>query len=159
MRAFLATLILSMAAACGAPQHAAEPSESDQAPSMRLQVVDAWASPTPGGVNVSAGYLTIANDGESADRLISVSSPRAASVEIHEMIMDGAVMQMRPVTAIDVAPGESVALAPSGKHLMFLGVTQPFAQGEEIPVQLTFEHAGVMDISLPVRTGIVHGEH
>lgn len=159
MRAFFAVVTLSLAAACGAPQQAAEPPASEQAPAMRLQVVDAWASPTPGGVDVSAGYLTIANGGESADRLISVSSPRAASVEIHEMIMDGAVMQMRPLTAVDVAPGESVALAPGGKHLMFLGVTQPFTEGEEIPVQLTFENAGVMDISLPVRTGIVHGEH
>jgi copper(I)-binding protein len=158
MRAFFSVLILSLAAACGAPQQASDEPGTEQISPMRLQVLDAWASPTPGGVDVSAGYLTVANDGESADRLISASSPRAARVEIHEMTMDGAVMQMRQVTALDVAPGERAELAPGGRHLMFIGVTQPFAVGEEIPVQLTFEHAGVMDIALPVRTGIVHGQ-
>jgi copper(I)-binding protein len=36
---------------------------------------------------------------------------------------------------------------------MFIGVTQPFTAGEEIAVQLTFEGAGVVDTTLPVRTG------
>lgn len=141
-----------MAAACGAPQPATEEPAADQISPMRLQVLDTWASPTPGGVDVSAGYLTIANEGESADQLISATSPRASRVEIHEMIMDGAVMQMRPVTTLAIGPGERVELSPGGRHLMFFGVTQPFAPGEEIPVQLTFENAGVMDIALPVQT-------
>jgi copper(I)-binding protein len=152
-------LILSLTAACGAPQQATDEAPGEQISAMRLQVLDTWASPTPGGVDVSAGYLTIANDGESADRLVSASSPRAAQVEIHEMIMDGAVMQMRPLTVLEIAPGQRVELAPGGRHLMFIGVTQPFAEGEEIPVQLTFEQAGVMDIALPVRTGVVHDQH
>jgi copper(I)-binding protein len=159
MRAFFCVLIVSMTAACGAPQQPAEEATTEQISSMRLQVLDTWASPTPGGVDVSAGYLTIANDGDSADQLISASSPRAARVEIHEMTMDGAVMQMRPVATLPIGPGERIELAPGGRHLMFFGVTQPFAVGEEIPVQLTFEHAGVMDIALPVRTGATHGQH
>lgn len=159
MRAFFSVLILSLAAACGAPEQAADAPASEQAPAMRLQVLDTWASPTPGGVDVSAGYLTIANDGESVDRLISATSPRAARVEIHEMIADGAVMQMRPVTNLEIAPGQRVELAPGGRHLMFTGVTQPFVEGEEIPVQLTFENAGVMDIALPVRAGGAHTQH
>lgn len=159
MRAFLCALALSLTAACGAPQQTAEEPATDEISSVRLQVLDTWASPTPGGVDVSAGYLTIANEGENADRLISASSPRAARVEIHEMIMDGAVMQMRPVTALEIAPGERVELAPGGRHLMFFGVTQPFTPGEEIPVQLTFEHGGVMDIALPVQAGSSQGQH
>jgi periplasmic copper chaperone A len=159
MRAFFCVLIASVAAACGAPQQPAEAPATEQISSMRLQVLDTWASPTPGGVDVSAGYLTIANDGDSADQLIAASSPRAARVEIHEMTMDGAVMQMRPVTALAIGPGERIELAPGGRHLMFFGVTQPFAIGEEIPVQLTFEHAGVMDVALPVRTGATQGQH
>jgi copper(I)-binding protein len=159
MRAFFCALALAMAAACGAPQQAAEEPATERISSMRLQVLDTWASPTPGGVDVSAGYLTIANEGESADRLVSASSPRAARVEIHEMIMDGAVMQMRPVTALSIGPGERIELAPGGRHLMFFGVTQPFSPGEEIPVQLTFEQAGVMDIALPVQTGAAHSQH
>lgn len=116
-----------------------------------LEVRDAWAAPTPGGVNVSAGYLTIVNGADQADRLVSASSPRAGRAEVHEMVMAGDVMQMRPAAAVEIAPGAEVALAPGGMHLMFYEIATPFAEGEEIPVTLTFEHAGAVDVSLPVR--------
>lgn len=150
-RYFTAILFLALTA-CGAPQseHGAA---SEHAASQTLDVRDAWAAPTPGGIDVSAGYLTIANNTGAEDRLLSVTSPRAERVEIHEMSMDGAVMQMRQVTALAVAPGTEATLAPGGMHLMFIGVTQPFQEGESIPAQLTFEHAGVRDVTLPVRRG------
>jgi copper(I)-binding protein len=134
--------------ACGAPQ----------APQTRgLHVEDGWASPTPGGVNVSAGYLIIVNDSDAADRLTGAASQRATSVSLHEMSMDGPVMQMRDVAQIDVPAHGRVTLAPSGMHLMFNGVTTPFSEGERIPVQLTFEHAGAVSADLSVsRTAPTH---
>lgn len=141
--------------ACGAPQspeQAETPAATAPLP-QGLEIRDAWAAPNPGGVDIAAGYLTIANGGE-ADRLISVTSPRATGAEIHEMSMDGAVMRMRQVTGgLDVPASGVVTFGPSGLHLMFTGVTQPFAEGEDIPVTLTFEKAGVREITLPVRAG------
>ena len=66
--------------------------------------------------------------------------------------MDGAVMRMRSVEGGLAIPAQDVVtLAPSGGHLMFMGVSQPFVEGEEIPVTLTFAGAGVRDVMLPVR--------
>lgn len=62
------------------------------------------AVPTPGGVDVS-GYLTIVNGTSAADRLVSASSPRAARMEIHEMSMNGNVMQMRQIDALEIGAG------------------------------------------------------
>ncbi len=146
------TLIISvalLAAACGAPQQTA----TSEASGPTITVSDALASPTPGGVDVSAGYLTIANSGGEADRLTSVTSPRAASVEMHTMAMNGAVMEMRQIDFADIPAGGTTSFAPGGNHLMFIGVTAPFADGEEIPVTLTFEHAGTIEATLPVRAG------
>lgn len=157
MKKLIALAFIALAA-CGAPTAP----EQNEAPSATvplpqgletegLEIRDAWAAPTPGGVDVSAGYLTIANGGQ-ADRLLSVSSPRAAKTEIHEMSMDGGVMRMREVTGgLDAPAGSVVTFGPGGLHLMFTGVTQPFAVGEEIPVTLTFEKAGTREIALPVR--------
>jgi copper(I)-binding protein len=76
------------------------------------------------------------------------------------MTMQDGVMQMRAVERLAVPAGGSIELAPSGRHLMFYGVAQPFAEGEAIPVRLTFEHAGAMDVSLPVRRpGASHADH
>jgi copper(I)-binding protein len=146
------TLIVSLAlfaAACGAPPEPAAPPAEPAGPA--INVTDAWATVTPGGVNVSAGYLAIANSGAEADRLTGASTPRAASVEMHTMTMNAGVMEMRQVDGLDVPAGGAASLAPGGNHLMFIGVTQPFTEGEQIPVTLTFEHGGTVELSLPVR--------
>ncbi len=142
MRTLLLVFAVSITAACGAPPEVAQ----------RLVVEDAWAAPTPGGVDVSAGYLTISNNGGAEDRLLAVSSPRAERVELHETTMDQDVMRMRPVNALVIPAGGEIALAPGGRHLMFYGVSPPFTLDEEIRVQLSFENAGVVEVTLPVRT-------
>jgi periplasmic copper chaperone A len=154
----LAAALFVVLTACGQPSEA--PTGAEEAPAAVPHVEDAWAAPTPGGVDVSAGYLTLVNDTPAEDALVSASSPRAERVEVHEMTMEGGVMQMRAVARLAIAPRQSIELAPNGRHLMFYGVTQPFTVGETIPVRLTFEHAGEVDVSLPVqRPGASSAEH
>jgi periplasmic copper chaperone A len=147
MRSLIVALLAL--AACGQAEVA--PASNPQQVTAPLAIQEAWASPTPGGVDVSAGYLTIVNGAARDDALLSATSPRAARIEVHEMTMRDGVMQMRAVEGLAIPAGQSVDLVPNGRHLMFYGVTQPFVAGETIPVRLTFERAGVMDVSLPVR--------
>ena len=147
MRILLVLAALVLASACGAPQTAPPQPEI-----TTLEVSDGWANPSPGGVDVAAGYLTIINGTDAEERLISLSSPRAASVEIHEMSMDGALIRMRMIEGgLTIPPGETAFFQPGGLHLMFTGVAEPFTVGEEIPVTLHFEHAGDRDALLAVR--------
>lgn len=147
MRLIAAALLLVLTA-CG--QSAETPAAAQEA-LAQLRIENAWAAPTPGGVEVSAGYLTITNPTAADDALIGVSSPRAGHAEVHEMTMDGGVMQMRAVARLPIGAGQTLTLGPGGRHLMFFDVAQPFAEGETIPVQLRFERAGELDVSLPVR--------
>jgi len=153
MRAFFFSTILVLAA-CGAPTSESREASAAAAPAATtLQIQDAWAPPTPGGVDVSAGYATIVNGTATEDQLISARSPRAQRVELHEMSMDGNVMRMGRVDALSVPAHGQIALAPHGRHLMFFGVTQPFTPGERIPVTLTFAHAGDVNTELDVHVG------
>lgn len=155
MNKLIAIALLALAAACGAPQTA-----QPQPEITTLEVRDGWASPSPGGVDIAAGYLTIANGADAEERLVSVSSPRAASVEIHEMSMDGAVMRMRQIEGgLPIPRGETALFQPGGLHLMFTGVSQPFTPGETIPVRLHFAHAGEVEVSLPVRISAQSAGH
>lgn len=100
---------------------------------------------------VGGGFMTIENTGTEADRLVSVSANVSGAVQIHEMAMQGDVMKMRQLAdGIEIAPGETVTLAPGGIHIMFMGLTQAFVEGESVPVTLTFEKAGSVDVELPV---------
>ena len=144
----LTLAFVAVTAACGASPN--QSSAHEMHTSATLTVHDGWAAPTPAGVDVAAGYLIISNQTGAADRLLNATSPRAERVEVHEMTMNGSVMQMRAVPHLEIAAGHDVELGPGGMHLMFFGVTEPFADGQNIPVHLVFETAGAVDVNLPV---------
>lgn len=103
------------------------------------------------GQAVGGGFVTIANGADADDRLVSAASPAADHVEIHEMKMENDVMKMRPLKDGVVVPaGGRVALEPGGLHMMFMGVKTPFRAGDTIPVTLTFEKAGSVEVQFPV---------
>ncbi|MCZ4304380.1 copper chaperone PCu(A)C [Zoogloeaceae bacterium G21618-S1] len=74
-------------------------------------------------------------------RLVGASSPAAPVVEVHEMRMENDVMKMRPVAAIDLPAGQTVALKPGGYHIMLMGLTAPLSAGATVPLTLRFEAA------------------
>lgn len=117
-----------------------------------LHIGHPWSRPTPPSAPAAAGYLTITNNGKTADRLVSVSTPAAGQAEIHRMSMDGGIMRMRPVAGgLVIAPGATVALAPGGYHLMLMNPTRPFKLGDRIPATLRFEKAGAVKVELVVQ--------
>jgi hypothetical protein len=115
-----------------------------------LRVSNPFARATPPGAKVTGAFMSIVNQGKDADRLLSASSPIAGLVEIHEMAMEGGVMTMRAVKGIDLKPGATVELRPGGYHVMLEELKQPLKQGDQIPVLLTFEKAGAMEIKVKV---------
>jgi len=110
-----------------------------------------WSRATPAGSRVAAGYLTMTNTGKTGDRLLSVSSPIAKRVEIHESTIVDGVARMRPVDAVPVAPGSTVTLKPGGLHLMLMQPRARFSSGDKVPVVLAFEKAGQVATSLVVQ--------
>jgi copper(I)-binding protein len=100
---------------------------------------------------VGGGFITITNNGQEDDRLISASSPAAPVVQLHEMAVVDDVMKMRELPdGIEIPAGETVTLKPGGLHIMFMQVPTPFEEGSEVPVTLTFEKAGSVDVMLHV---------
>jgi len=116
-----------------------------------LEIAHPWARATPPSAPSGGGYLTITNKGPTEDRLVSVKSPAAGAVQVHEMKMEGNVMRMREVEGgLAIPPGATVALAPGGFHLMMMGLKVPLKEGEKVPVTLVFQKAGSIDIELAV---------
>lgn len=105
-----------------------------------ITVTDAWARATMPGQPVSGAYMQIQSDADA--RLLSVSSPVVPRVEVHEMKMDGDVMRMREVQAVDLPKGKTVSLAPGGFHLMLMNLKKPIAVGDVIPLTLLVESGG-----------------
>ncbi len=120
-----------------------------------ISIENAWIRTMPAGAKIAAGYLDISNLGNAADVLVSAKVENAARAEIHRMTIDGnGVMRMRAVPeGIEIAPGETVNLAPGALHLMIMGVMEPYAPGGEIEIELTFEVAGTLAAMFVVGDG------
>jgi copper(I)-binding protein len=118
-----------------------------------LLVEHPWTRAVVARAATAAGYMTIVNSGQVADRLVHAETGRARAVEIHEMSMTDNIMRMRPVAGgLAVPSGGTLTLAPNGLHLMIVAPDEGFVQGARIPLTLVFERAGRVEIELAVES-------
>jgi periplasmic copper chaperone A len=116
-----------------------------------LHIETPWARATPKGAQIGGGYVVIKNEGKDADTLVGASFAKASRTEMHQMKMDNGIMEMRPVKdGIEIAPGATVTLDPSGYHFMFLGLKEPLKQGDLVAGTLVFKKAGTVAIEFSV---------
>ncbi len=108
-----------------------------QAPTVT--VTQAWARATVAEQQSTGAFMTLR--ASSASRLVAVQSRAAASVEMHEMAMEGDVMRMRAMPAVALAAGADVTFKPGSYHLMLMGLKKPLKAGEMLPLTLVFESA------------------
>jgi copper(I)-binding protein len=105
----------------------------------------------PAGPNTAA-YMKITNMGQVNDKLVSVACTFAGKVELHDHFNEDGVMKMRLVNAIEIPAGQSVTLAPGGKHIMFFNVLKDALQEEKtVILTLEFEKAGMIEVQCPVK--------
>lgn len=115
-----------------------------------IKIEKAWARATMGAGVTGVVYLTVINDGPAADRLLGVSTPVATTAGMHVMVMEGSVMQMRPVDALDVKPGDRIQFKPGGLHIMLTNLKEALKQGDRFPLALAFQKAGTVDVEVKV---------
>lgn len=123
-----------------------------------LKISEPWIRVTIPG-RPAAGYFHVHNMGGDADRVVSASSPSAKRIELHTHLMDGGVMKMRHVDAIDVPAKGNVELKPGGLHLMIFDLEKTVQAGHTMPVTVEFEKAGKVTLDFAVRKAGGHDSH
>lgn len=105
-----------------------------------VSVTGALCRPTPVGRQSTGCYLTLTST--AADRLVSLSTPVAGRVEIHESRIESNMMMMRELReGLPLPAGKTVELKPGGNHIMLLAVTAPLTEGQTVPLTLNFATA------------------
>lgn len=130
-----------------------------------LKLDHPWARASAGPAGTGAAFLAIENSGE-ADRLVAASGDVAERVELHSHRMEGDIMRMRAVEAVEIPAQGAAVLQPGGVHIMLIGLKQPLREGERFPLTLTFEKAGTLTVEFSVEPvgsmgphGGAHGGH
>ena len=96
-----------------------------------------------------AGFMQIKNNSSEDDRLVAASTD-FADAELHEIIMDGDIMKMSPVSGISIPAHSTVELKSGSYHVMFVNLKKEVKLGDTVNLTLTFENAGDLTISAVV---------
>ena len=123
-----------------------------------IEIGHPYARATAPGQPSGGGYLSLSNAGAN-DRLLSASAEVSKAVELHTMTMEGDVMRMRQVEAIELPAGKKVELKPGGLHIMFIGLKAPLKQGDKFPLKLKFEKAGEVTVEVNVEVADTSHKH
>ena len=124
-RAALVAAIALTLAAC---------SSDDANEASSLTMTDTWVKAAESGMTAAFGELT--NDSDATITITAAHSDAATMVELHEVVDEA----MRQVDGGLVVPAHgSLTLEPGGFHLMFMGVTEPVAAGDEVEITLTLD--------------------
>lgn len=100
----------------------------------------------------SAAYMMLTNFTQQDVALVGASSDAAAAVEIHlsSMGADG-IMQMAQQESVAIPAGKALELKPGSYHIMFIGLSQDLAVGDEVTLTLLFDGYDDLTLTVPVQ--------
>lgn len=151
----LAAVALSLAA-CNPSEPAKAPAAETPTAAAAVTATDAWCRPSPNGAKAGGCYVTLT--AATDDRLTGGSTPRAGSLQVHEMKTENGMMKMAELTAgLPLPAGQAVALAPGGNHLMLIDLTAPLVAGETVPLTMQFASAPAITVQAQVRQPAMEG--
>lgn len=100
---------------------------------------DAWVRATVPQQGATGAFMTLTS--AQGGELVGVASTVAATVQVHEMKMEGNVMKMGAVGTLPLPAGQAVALKPGGYHVMLMGLKQQIKAGDSVPLTVTIKGA------------------
>ncbi len=149
MQWFWSGMCVVLAAVLAAAPSAAMSEESEEK-GFPIRVSEARSHPNL-GVPVGVAYLTLHNESDRDDRLVKVETSVAMMTELHESLeVDGVMKMKHHPEGFALKAGGRLDLVPGGKHVMLMQLQKKLVEGESIPLTLVFEHAGRLELSVPV---------
>ena len=141
------SLLTALFAFLSYPALAAEPGS--------ITISDAYSFAVPEGGKNTVAFMTIhypvAEGENTADRILRVETPIAERAELHTMVIENDIMQMRHADSFPLPPTGEIVLKPQGAHIMVMGLNRALAVGDTYKMTLVFEKAGPVTADIPVR--------
>jgi len=124
-----------------------------QAWAADVTVKEPWIRATVPAATSSGAFMQLVSAQDA--RLIEVRSNVAATVEIHQMAMEGQMMKMHAVPGIDLPAGKPVDLASGGYHVMLMDLKHQLKEGDTVPLTLVIQKKGkkpeTVSVDVPVK--------
>jgi copper(I)-binding protein len=136
---------LSLALAASSAWLLSSPAQSCEFFTAGFTVIHPWAEATNPGVTDAPVYFKV-EAVTVADRLVSVHTPIAQSVELRA----GDDLKAPAAAALDLPVRDAVGFEAGEPHLMLRGLKTPLQWGRSYEMTLTFEKAGPVAVMVSV---------
>ncbi len=100
-----------------------------------------WALPGP--APHGAAFVSLANRGRLADKLIGASSSIAQSAALRDA-------EGLPSKGLAIEAGRPVAMRPGARHIALSGLERDLVVGDRFALKLRFENAGEVEVQVMV---------
>ena len=94
----------------------------------------------------ASGYFQLRIRGDRG-ALVSVTSPQAGRIEMHETMNMANMTSMHALAAVPVRDGETLSFTPGGRHLMLYDLGPPASAGGRIDLVLHFQRGDPITLS------------
>ena len=146
MRVRGSTLLLSLAMSFAACRSVPADAHRDGP----LVVRDAWVRAADSGATGGA-YLTLANADTTTLTIVSMSTPVAASTELHETMQMSGMVHLMARPDFVLKRDSVLTMAPGGLHLMLTGLNRALHAGDTVSLTLTLADGRSVPVAIPVR--------
>jgi periplasmic copper chaperone A len=150
----------SLLVACGSDDKSSSDTKATTAKAVSIS--SPWTRVTAPEAMTGAVYMTITSTDGDVLTDASVPASVAGETQIHETTTSGDSMDdsmggsggmkgMKEVGQVDIPAGQSVQFKPGGYHIMLMKLAKPITAGETVPVTLTFQKAGTINVDAVAR--------
>jgi copper(I)-binding protein len=114
-------------------------------------IEDAWSRASIGTSRPGVAYMTLRNAGTGPVVVTGLRSDLAMMPMIHATTTDAqGVTRMAHMEEVEIAAGETVALAPGGLHVMLMDLQRPMVEGESYSLSLVFADGAEASVEVPI---------
>ncbi|NRG19701.1 copper chaperone PCu(A)C [Rhizobiales bacterium] len=128
------------------------PAAAGEAELGAISIKDAWARATPPWPVATLAFVRLENEGVG-DRLLSASSDVAGQTLIHRFVATGDRPAMEVQReGIPLPAGKTLDMRAESYHLMLLNLKSTLEAGSTVPVTLTFQKAGAVEVAFDIKS-------
>jgi copper(I)-binding protein len=140
-----------------APATAHHPGET--ASKGDIKVSHGWTVATSSMAHAVEVYVTMWNEGDTADKLVGAELPFADDAVIQtQSVSEDGELEMRDLKSVALEPEQAVTMHPQGVRLVFNDVQRVLRAGDKFHAHLEFAEAGEVEIEISVMAPDQAGE-
>ena len=117
-----------------------------------LMVMNGWVRLMPPSAKNTAAYFILHNTTDKDVTIVGVSSKVAKMTMMHDVVIENNMAKMVHLDKVTVPAGAQVEFAPSGKHVMIVGLFNKLEADSDVKLMFKLDSGEMISSIMKVQT-------